>query len=50
MLVKHVDKLSAKIDLTDLPAGYGFGFELRMTDTTQNKSKPMLDRITITFE
>jgi len=44
-LVKHVDKTPAKIDLSDLPAGHGFGFELRMTDTTRNKSKPMIDRV-----
>ncbi|MCH9724921.1 MAG: hypothetical protein K0U86_08460 [Planctomycetes bacterium] len=48
-LSKHVDKTPAKIDLSDLPAGHAFGFELRMTDTTENKSKPMLDRVTFKF-
>jgi len=49
-LSKHVKKTPAKLKLKDLPAGTGFGFELRMTDTTANKSKPMLDRVSLTFE
>ena len=49
-LSKHVDKTPAKIDLTDMPAGHGVGFELKITDTTENKSKPMLDRVEIAFE
>ena len=49
-LSKHVQRSPAKADLQDLPAGHAFGFELRVTDTTANKSKPMLDRVTLTFE
>jgi hypothetical protein len=49
-LSKHVNKTPAIVELNDLPAGYGFGFELKMTDTTENKSKPMLDRISIAFD
>lgn len=49
-LAKHVDKTPAKIDLKDLPTGHAFGFELRMTDTTDNKSKPMMDRVTLRFQ
>ncbi|QDT99290.1 hypothetical protein V144x_48010 [Gimesia aquarii] len=49
-LSKHVKKTPAKLNLKDLPAGTGFGFELRMTDTTANKSKPMLDRVSLTFD
>ncbi|WP_145173963.1 hypothetical protein [Gimesia aquarii] len=49
-LSKHVKKTPAKLSLKDLPAGTGFGFELRMTDTTANKSKPMLDRVSLTFD
>ena len=48
-LSKHVDKTTAQLDLTKLSSGYGFGFEMRMTDTTKNKSKPMVDRVTLTF-
>ncbi|MEK6239511.1 MAG: hypothetical protein N2C14_32735, partial [Planctomycetales bacterium] len=46
---KHVDKTPARIDLKDLPQGHAFGFELRMTDTTENKSKPIMDRVTLTL-
>ncbi len=48
-LSKHVDKTPAKLDLTKLSSGYGFGFEMRMTDTTRNKSKPMVDRVSLSF-
>jgi hypothetical protein len=47
---KQIDKTSASIDLKDLPAGHAFSFEFRMTDTTENKSKPMMDRVTMSFE
>lgn len=49
-LSKHVQKTPARVELSTLSAGHGFGFELRMTDMTENKSKPMLDRITLTFQ
>lgn len=47
--VKHVQKTPAAIDLSDLPEGYGFQFEVRMLDTTENNSKPILDKITFSF-
>jgi len=49
-LSKHVERTPAKIDLSKLPAGFGYGFEFRVTDMTENKSKPMMDRVTIAFE
>ncbi len=49
-LAKHVDKTPAKLDLSKLPEGFGFAFELRMTDTTENKSKPMMDKVVLGFE
>ena len=49
-LAKHVDRTPAKLDLAKLPAGHAFGFELRMTDTTENKSTPMMDRVTIKLD
>lgn len=49
-LAKHVDRSPATLDLSDLPEGHGFGFEVRMTDTTENKSIPILDRIVLSFE
>ncbi len=49
-LSKHVTKTPATIDLSKLPAALGIGFELRLTDTTENKSKPLVDRVTVSFE
>ena len=47
---KHVETVPARINLADLPAGYAFAFELRLTDATENKSKPMIDRVDLTWE
>ena len=44
---KHVAKTPAALDPVDLPAGFGFAFEVRMTDTTANASRPSLDRVTL---
>jgi len=49
-LSKHVEKTAAEVCLSDLPEGFGFAFEARLTDTTENKSKPILDRIEVKFE
>lgn len=46
---KQVARTPAKLDLSTLPAGYGFQISLRLTDSTSNKSKPILDRVTLTF-
>jgi hypothetical protein len=46
---KQVQKTPAMIDLSGLPAGFGFQFEVRLTDTTENKSKPILDKVTVSF-
>ena len=47
---KQIKTTPAAVDLSELPPGYGFQFEVRITDTTENKSKPLLDRITLTFK
>ncbi|MDQ8183588.1 hypothetical protein [Pelagicoccus sp. SDUM812005] len=47
---KQVAKTPAQLDLSSLPAGYGFQFEIRLTDTTENKSKPILDRLELQFQ
>lgn len=41
---KQVAKAPATLDLSKLPAGYGFQIELKTTDTTENDSKPILDK------
>ncbi|MBT3379696.1 MAG: hypothetical protein HN742_29200 [Lentisphaerae bacterium] len=47
---KHVKRLPARLDLAALPPGYGFQFELKMTDTTENRSNPIVDHVSVTFE
>ena len=44
---KQVAKKPAALDLSQLPAGYGFQYEVKLTDTTENRSKPILDKITL---
>lgn len=47
---KQVAKTPAELELSTLPAGYGFQFELKLTDTTENVSKPIVDSVQLTFE
>ena len=49
-LAKHVEKKAASLDLSTLPAGFAFQFEFKMTDTTENKSKPIMDKVTLNFK
>lgn len=42
--------MGAALDLSDLPAGYGFQLELKITDTTGNPSKPVLDKLELSFK
>lgn len=46
---KQVAKTPASLDLSDLPEGYGFQFEVRITDETENASKPIIEKITLSF-
>lgn len=46
---KQVARTPATLDLSQLPAGYGFIFELKLTDTTENASKPVIDKVTLNF-
>lgn len=46
---KQIQKTPADFDLSSLPSGYGFQFEMKIKDTTENKSKPMLDKVTLSF-
>jgi hypothetical protein len=47
---KQIAKTPATLDARQLPAGFGFALEMKLTDTTENKSKPMIDRVSIEFE
>ncbi|OUS72903.1 hypothetical protein B5G52_06905 [Pseudoalteromonas sp. A601] len=46
---KQIAKTPARLDLSGLPPGYGFQFELRITDTTDNPSKPIIDTVELIF-
>ena len=46
---KQVLREPASLDLQELPAGFGFAFELRLEDTTENRSRPLLDRLEMRF-
>jgi hypothetical protein len=46
---KQIKRTPAKLDLSKLPAGYGFQIQLRLTDSTENKSKPIIEKLTLSF-
>lgn len=46
---KQVSCTPAQLDLSSLPAGYGFQVELKLTDATDNKSKPMIEKVHLSF-
>ena len=47
---KQIEKTPAVLDLSELPDGFGFKVELRLTDTTENKSKPIIEKLTLSFD
>ena len=47
---KQVKRTLAKLNLKDLPAGHAFQIELKITDITENKSKPMIESLSLVFE
>ena len=46
---KQIRKTPAELDLSALPAGHAFRVEVKITDTTDNESKPILDKLILTF-
>lgn len=46
---KQVAKTPAQLDLTGLPEGYGFQFEVKVSHTTDKNSQPQLDKVSLTF-
>ncbi len=47
---KQVKRTPAKVDLTGMSEGYGFQVELKLTDSTENESKPMIESMCLSFE
>ena len=47
---KQVSKTPAQLGLSVLSEGFGFQFEIRLADITENEAKPILDRIQIDFK
>jgi hypothetical protein len=47
---KQVKRIPAELDLSGLPAAEGFGFELRIKDSTANPSMPILDSVSISIK
>ena len=47
---KQIKTTPASLDLSALPEGFGFQFEIKLTDSTDNKSKPILEGIELSFE
>ena len=46
---KQVQKTAAALDLSELPKGFRFQFEVKLMDTTRNESKPILDKVLLSF-
>ncbi len=47
---KQIKRTPAQIELSELPSGFGYQIELKITDTTQNKSKPMIESLELRFQ
>jgi hypothetical protein len=47
---KQISKSPASLDLSSLPEGFGFQFEIKLTDSTENDSKPILEEVLVEFK
>lgn len=47
---KQVERIPAMIDLSELPVGYAFQFEIKVSDNMENDVKPIIDKVFVTFE
>ena len=47
---KQVKRTPAQLDLSGLSEGFGFQVEMKVTDSTENKSKPMIQSVRLSFE
>ena len=47
---KQIKKTPAKLNLADLPAGFGFQIEVKISDSTSNISKPLIESLDLSFK
>lgn len=47
---KQVKRIPAELDLSKLPDGFGFQVELKIEDSTENKSKPIIEALSLSFD
>ena len=47
---KQIAKTPAALDLNNVPEGFGFQFEVKLSDSTENASKPLLEKVTMEFK
>ena len=47
---KQIKCVPAALDLSKFPDGYAFQVELKIADSTDNKSKPIIESLELTFE
>jgi hypothetical protein len=47
---KQVKTTPAQVDLADLPQGFGYQVEIKIEDSTENKSKPILQALRLSFD
>ena len=47
---KQIKRTPAQLNLAKLPAGYAFQVELKLTDTTANKSKPIIESLQLNLK
>ncbi|MFY0714898.1 hypothetical protein J1D01_14575 [Seonamhaeicola sp. NFXS20] len=47
---KQIKRIPARVDVSDLPEGFGFQLEIKISDTSENQSKPVLDKLIVDFK
>lgn len=47
---KQIAKTPARLDLSDLPEGFGFQVQLKLEDSTKNESKPIIQSMQLSFK
>ena len=47
---KQIKRVPAAMDLSKFPDGYAFQIELKIADSTDNKSKPIVESLELEFQ